>query len=70
MTHGSCHGSRVLFGSRCSIGALEVVTGAGSGIGRALSVLLASKGLHVVAVGRRQQVPRVGIGWGCVHPEW
>eukprot|EP00434_Breviolum_minutum_P012735 symbB.v1.2.011224.t1/scaffold749.1/size165596/3 len=32
-----------------------VVTGAGSGIGRALSVLLASKGLHVVAVGRRQQ---------------
>ena len=36
----------------------QVVTGAGSGIGRALSVLLASKGLHVVAVGRRQQVPR------------
>eukprot|EP00913_Durusdinium_trenchii_P006687 g6284.t1 len=30
-----------------------VVTGAGSGIGRALSVLLASKGLHVLAVGRR-----------------
>ena len=33
-----------------------MVTGAGSGIGRALSLLLASKGLQVLAVGRREEV--------------
>ena len=33
-----------------------MVTGAGSGIGRALSLLLASKGLTVLAVGRREEV--------------
>ena len=36
-----------------------MVTGAGSGIGRALSVLLASKGLHVLAVGRRPKADGV-----------
>ena len=35
---------------------VSVVTGAGSGIGRALSLLLASKGLTVLAVGRREEV--------------
>jgi NADP-dependent 3-hydroxy acid dehydrogenase YdfG len=35
---------------------VSVVTGAGSGIGRALSLLLASKGLQVLAVGRREEV--------------
>ena len=38
------------------VSVVSVVTGAGSGIGRALSLLLAAKGLQVLAVGRRQQV--------------
>ncbi|CAL1136924.1 unnamed protein product [Cladocopium goreaui] len=37
---------------------VSVVTGAGSGIGRALSLLLASKGLTVLAVGRREEALR------------
>eukprot|EP00435_Cladocopium_sp_Y103_P055286 s1404_g18.t1 len=49
---------RRVSGRGVAMAAVSVVTGAGSGIGRALSLLLASKGLKVVAVGRREQALR------------
>ncbi|MFC6152344.1 SDR family oxidoreductase [Nocardioides yefusunii] len=39
--------------SRPLTGACAMVTGAGTGIGRAITLALAARGLHVVALGRR-----------------
>ena len=54
---------------------VEVVTGAGSGIGRALSLLLASKGMHVLAVGRRPEAALSLVfffekKWCCLNLFW
>ena len=43
-------------------GKIALVTGAGSGIGRAVSLALQSAGYSVVLAGRRAELPFIGRG--------